>query len=103
MSLDDHLANPCNQDLTLWSAFDRGHREVFWMKMGGQNMMRTGLQSLFVLLLVVQAVQYVGGQDLSGVLSALQGQAGEVLVKGDAVGIALLAPQGVLAGPAFQV
>ena len=42
-------------------------------------------------------------QDLAGVLSSLQGQAGEVLVKGDAVGIALLAPQGVLAGLAFQV
>ena len=53
------------------------------MKMG-QNMTQTGLQSLFVLLLV--AVQYVGGQDLAGVLSALQGQAGEVLVKGDSVG-----------------
>merc|ERR1712130_458002 len=69
---------------TLWSAFDWGRREVFWINMGGQNMMRTGLQSLFVLLLVVQAVQFVAGQDLSGVLSALQGQAGEVLVKGDA-------------------
>ena len=42
-------------------------------------------------------------QDFAGVLSSLQGQAGEVLVKGDAVGIALLAPQGVLAGLAFQV
>ena len=42
-------------------------------------------------------------QNLAGVLSSLQGQAGEVLVKGDAVGIALLAPQGVLAGLAFQV
>ena len=53
------------------------------MKMG-QNMTQTGLQSLFVLILVV--VQYAGGQDLAGVLSALQGQAGEVLVKGDSVG-----------------
>ena len=53
------------------------------MKMG-QNMMQTGLQRLLVLLLV--PVQYVGGQDLAGVLSALQGQAGEVLVKGDSVG-----------------
>ena len=53
------------------------------MKMG-QNMTQTGLQSLFVLILV--AVQYAGGQDLAGVLSALQGQAGEVLVKGDSVG-----------------
>jgi len=43
-------------------------------------MMQTGLQSLFVLLL---AVQHAGGQNLAGVLSALQGQAGEVLVKGD--------------------
>ena len=42
-------------------------------------------------------------QNLAGVLSSLQGHAGEVLVKGDAVGIALLAPQGVLAGLAFQV
>ena len=53
------------------------------MKMG-QNMTQTGLQSLLVLILV--AVQYAGGQDLAGVLSALQGQAGEVLVKGDSVG-----------------
>ena len=52
------------------------------MRMGGPNMMQTGLQSLVVLLLV----QAVGGQDLAGVLTALQGQAGEVLVKGDAVG-----------------
>ena len=50
----------------------------------GQNMMQTGLQSLFVLLLVL--VQSAGGQDFAGVLSALQGQAGEVLVKGDSVG-----------------
>ena len=50
----------------------------------GQNMIQTGLQSLFVLLLVL--VQCAGGQDLAGVLSALQGQAGEVLVKGDSVG-----------------
>ena len=50
----------------------------------GQNMIQTGLQSLFVLLLV--PVQHVGGQDLAGVLSTLQGQAGEVLVKGDSVG-----------------
>ena len=50
----------------------------------GQNVIQTGLQSLFVLLLV--PVQHVGGQDLAGVLSALQGQAGEVLVKGDSVG-----------------
>ena len=49
----------------------------------GQNVIQTGLQSLFVLLL---AVQHAGGQDLAGVLSALQGQAGEVLVKGDSVG-----------------
>ena len=50
----------------------------------GQNMIQTGLQSLFVLLLV--PVQHVGGQDLAGVLDSLQGQAGEVLVKGDSVG-----------------
>ena len=49
----------------------------------GQNIIQTGLQSLFVLLL---AVQHASGQDLAGVLSALQGQAGEVLVKGDSVG-----------------
>ena len=49
-----------------------------------RNMIQTGLQSLFVLLLV--PVQHVGGQDLAGVLGALQGQAGEVLVKGDSVG-----------------
>ena len=49
----------------------------------GQNVIQTGLQSLFVLLL---AVQHASGQDLAGVLSALQGQAGEVLVKGDSVG-----------------
>jgi len=43
-------------------------------------MLATGLQnSLFLILLV----QCAGGQDLAGVLSALQGQAGEVLVKGD--------------------
>ena len=49
-------------------------------------MLATGLQnSLFLILLV----QCVGGQDLAGVLSALQGQAGEVLVKGDPVRVGL--------------
>ena len=56
---------------------------LFGMKIE-RNMIQTGLQSLFVLLLV--PVQHVGGQDLAGVLGALQGQAGEVLVKGDSVG-----------------
>ena len=70
-----------NQDLTLGPPFVQG---VIGMKIGGK-MMQTGLQSLFVLLLVL--VQYVAGQDLAGVLSALQGQAGEVLVKGDSVGL----------------
>merc|ERR1712110_11103 len=53
---------------------------LFGMKIE-RNMIQTGLQSLFVLLLV--PVQHVGGQDLAGVLGVLQGQAGEVLVKGD--------------------
>ena len=49
-------------------------------------MLATGLQnSLFLILLV----QCAGGQDLAGVLSALQGQAGEVLVKGDPVRVGL--------------
>ena len=49
-------------------------------------MLATGLQnSLFLILLV----QCAGGQDLAGVLSALQGQAGEVLVKGDQVRVGL--------------
>ena len=48
----------------------------------GQNMVQTGLRSIFMLLLVAHCV---GGQGLDGVLSALQAQAGEVLVKGDTV------------------
>ena len=49
-------------------------------------MLATGLQnSLFLILLV----QCAGGQDLAGVLSALQGQAGEVLVKGAPVRVGL--------------
>ena len=49
-------------------------------------MLATGLQnSLFLILLV----QCAGGQDLAGVLSALQGQAGEVLVKEDPVRVGL--------------
>ena len=49
----------------------------------GQNMVQTGLRSIFMLLLLV--AHCVGGQGLDGVLSALQAQAGEVLVKGDTV------------------
>ena len=48
----------------------------------GQNMVQTGLRSIFILLLLAHCV---GGQGLNGVLSALQAQAGEVLVKGDTV------------------
>ena len=49
-------------------------------------MLATGLQNSLFLILLVRCAWC---QDLAGMLSALQGQAGEVLVKGDPVRVGL--------------